>query len=92
LKNSNISKLSLFFNEDISQWAQEDPGFSLWIFDWDDNAWIQITDIVNGINNIEKPANLISEEGSIRVQVDKENRNSGGCIYIALGLEGSNQQ
>ncbi|MEJ2512233.1 MAG: hypothetical protein P8Y72_11620 [Anaerolineales bacterium] len=92
LEKSTISKLSLFFNEDISQWAQEDPGFSLWIYNWDENAWVQLTDIVNGINEIEKPASLINEDGSIRVQIDKENRNSGGCIYVALGLEGSTKQ
>ncbi|MEJ2485059.1 MAG: hypothetical protein P8Y68_04930 [Anaerolineales bacterium] len=58
----------------------------------DENTWVQITDIVNGINDIEKPASLINEDGSIRVQIDKENRNSGGCIYVALGLEGSTKQ
>lgn len=88
---TQITNFSVYFNEDISQWSQEDPGFSVWIYNWDQDTWVQLPEITNGLNQISLPQGLLSQSGTIRIQVDKENKNSGGCVYLGLGLEGINQ-
>ena len=87
--NTNISQLSVYFGEDISQWSQEDPGFTIWIYDWEESLWTQIPDIVKGTNTIEVTQGLINPDGAVHLQLDKEGRNSGGCVYVDLGFEGS---
>jgi hypothetical protein len=87
--NTEITQLSVFFGEDISQWSQEDPGFSLWIYNWKKSTWTQIPDMVKGTNTIQVTDGLINPDGTIHLQLDKEGRNSGGCVYVGLGFEGS---
>lgn len=87
--DTEITQLSVFFGEEISQWSQEDPGFSLWIFNWETSTWTQIPDLVKGTNRIEVTEGLINPDGTIHLQLDKESRNSGGCVYVGLGFEGS---
>ena len=87
--NTEISQLSVYFGEEISQWSQEDPGFTLWIYDWEESLWTQIPDLAKGTNSITVAQGLISPDGTVHLQLDKESRNSGGCVYVDLGFQGS---
>lgn len=89
LQNTQIDNILLGFQEDISQWSNVDPGIAVSIYDWDKARWSVFPDIQNGINSISGNGNYISPEGLIRVQVDKEAQNVGGCILVSVGLEGS---
>lgn len=87
---TDISELSVFFREEISQWSQADPGFSLWIYNWAKSTWNLIPDVTNGTNTLEVTEGLINPDGIIHLQLDKEGRNSGGCVFVGLGFEGIN--
>lgn len=87
--NTNIERLLIRFQEDISQWSNVDPGITISAYDWEQGQWSAISDISNGMNAIENAAPFISSEGAVRIQVDKEaQQNVGGCILVSLGLEG----
>ncbi|MCB2180112.1 hypothetical protein KQH54_03220 [bacterium] len=89
LQTTQIDNLLLEFQEEISQWSSVDPGIAVSIYDWENSRWSVISDIENGINSIANNGKYINPEGLVRVQVDKESQNTGGCIFVSLGLEGS---
>lgn len=89
LQDAQIDNILIGFREDISQWNSVDPGISVSIYDWEKSRWTVFTDIENGINSIASSNQYINPEGVIRLQVDKETQNVGGCILVSVGLEGS---
>lgn len=89
LLETDIEQLLIGFQEDISQWSNEDPGISVSIYDWENDHWSVLSNISNGVNAIENNSAYISPAGIVRIQVEKEAQNVGGCILVSVGLEGS---
>jgi hypothetical protein len=58
------------------------------VYAWDTDTWIVIEDASIGDNTISNAANLVSDEGLIRVRLSSQD-NRGGCLHLALGLEGT---
>lgn len=59
-----------------------------YVYDWLVDDWREIQNPSVGNNNIHAVDGLVNPNGLVRIRFSTENV-SGGCYYIALGLEGS---
>ncbi len=58
------------------------------VYAWDLGTWVAVDDASIGNNTISNAANLVSNDGLIRVRLSSQS-NRGGCLHLALGLEGT---
>jgi hypothetical protein len=81
--NAQIDKLMLYIGTE-GGWNRVPQTY---VYDWSSNDWREIQSPSTGNNNIHSTDGLISSHGLVRVRLFTENF-SGGCYYLALGLEG----
>jgi hypothetical protein len=61
------------------------------IYNWETASWQTLDNAIIGLNAISSPADNISTEGLVRIQLNAENQDfrSGVCYYTGLGLKGN---
>ena len=74
---------------DDQQWDSQTTNLLLSIYNWESNTWVEFDEIINGQNIITDPVGLVSADGSIQINLEKTENNFGGCVYLGLGVEGS---
>jgi hypothetical protein len=82
--DTQVEKLLLYIGTE-GGWSRVPETY---IYDWSANNWREVQSPSAGNNNIFAVDGLINHHGQVRVRLSSENF-SGGCIFIALGLEGT---
>lgn len=88
LIHADIDSFTLDVWDDM-HWDSNSSGLSLAFYNWEDHNWIEYDEIINGLNTIKNPENLVSTDGLVQIKATRTDNNTGGCIYLALGLDGS---
>jgi hypothetical protein len=79
-----LESLILHIGSDIQ--GQRPPDLAL--YDWSAEDWRAIAEPQAGRNVIGDVAGLTDADGTVRVRLEPSNF-SGGCFFLAMGLEGS---
>lgn len=58
------------------------------IYDWQQATWMNLSGAALGLNLIEEPESLVGADGLVRVRLASGGQGGGGCMYLAMGLEG----
>lgn len=58
------------------------------VYAWDTQTWAKVDEPVLGVNAVTDTIGMISDDGLIHVRLAAE-VNRGGCLYVELGLEGT---
>lgn len=87
---TQIDQLVIGYYEEISQWNEGNSGVTLSVYNWEEQGWFEIANLTNGKNILENDTGFINQLGTVRIQIEKEAQNPGGCMLVSLGLEGSN--
>ena len=85
IQDLQVDKLKLVIGTDGGGWW-EPPDAA--VYAWDTGAWLSIIDPLVGVNVIPDASGLVSEDGQIRIRLSSES-NRGGCLHLAMGLEGT---
>jgi hypothetical protein len=85
IQGIQAERLSLLIGAEGGGWWQPPD---LAVYDWDAETWINIDEAVVGVNAVTDAAGTISETGLIHVRLASE-ANRGGCLYVELGMEGT---
>jgi hypothetical protein len=88
LMSTQIDNLTLNIWDDMN-WNAQSDNITLSIYNWELDTWTEIDEVSNGKTIISDPAGLVNENGAVQVKVTRDNFNSGGCVYLDLGLDGS---
>ena len=86
--DTEIDELLVRFQEEASQWNGGQINTTLSIYDWDKDRWSGISNLANGINGIDDTDSYINQNGIIKIKLEKDVANSGGCLLVLVGLEG----
>ncbi|UCC86946.1 MAG: hypothetical protein JSV81_19160 [Anaerolineales bacterium] len=84
VRDVQVDILKLIIREDGGGWWQP-PDTA--VYAWDRKTWVAVDNPVIGSNVISDAANLVSDDGLIRLRLATEG-NRAGCFYLELGLEG----
>lgn len=57
------------------------------IYDWGRGSWSTLPAMDRGVNVLSNPGPFIGDEGTVRFRLSSDG-NTGGCLYLSLGLEG----
>jgi hypothetical protein len=57
------------------------------LFNWQTLDWVELTNIIQGINYTPDASGLINQDGEIQLRLSGKD-NSQACFYLGLGLEG----
>jgi len=85
IRDVQVDKLKLILGSD-GAWGQ--PPHTA-IYAWSAETWTELDDPVMGVNVFSDAAGLISDDGRVQVRLSSEDGRGGGCLYVALGLEGT---
>jgi hypothetical protein len=91
LLETEIDELMVRFQEEASQWNGGNITGTLSIYNWEKERWSGISNLTNGINSIDGSDGFIDSNGIVRIKFEREAANSGGCVIVLVGLEGSKQ-
>jgi hypothetical protein len=81
-KGLQVDNLKLSINSDSGFFNEP----SIELYHWEDDTWLPLVGVSQGMNLIPEAAQLVGPEGKVRVRLAAEN--SQGCYYLNLGLEG----
>jgi hypothetical protein len=77
-----VETLKLSLSTDRGWWAAPETA----IYNWQDENWIKLEGLAQGVNLIEDAVGLVSDSGLVQVRLGSEGQ-SEGCFGVALGLE-----
>ena len=79
-----VEKLKLVIETEGGGW--QPPATA--VYDWETKTWVELDSPVMGVNVLSDPAGLVSDDGLVRVRLSSDGGRGGGCLYLAVGLEG----
>lgn len=89
--SANVDSLTLeVWDEGV--WNSSTASITLSVYDWLNDDWVEYSDLVNGQNIIPDANGLVSNSGEIQFLLERNEISPGGCIYLALGMDGSLNQ
>ncbi|MDQ4076514.1 MAG: hypothetical protein M3220_09745 [Chloroflexota bacterium] len=84
VKGLDPSLLSLYVLSDGGWFSAPE----LLLYDYQQEAWVQLVDPVMGQNKLTAPDSYLSDNGIVHLRVENPSRNHGGCLFFDVSLEG----
>jgi len=81
LRRLPVNELKLSLSTDAGWWDAPEVA----VFDWSENGWGELPQVVQGLNVITDAGSLVNDSGLIRVRLSSNN--TQGCYYVDMGLE-----
>lgn len=66
-------------------WMQS-PTFAL--YDWANERWLEVESPQLGVNSLDYDPGMVDDRGRLRVRLNVDVNQGGGCLYLEMGLHG----